>query len=98
MQECRQQQANLHVARQVDGELGGSEDMLGLGPGRQRVVWSHPPDEGTLAGLAHPKVARIQHPKPHLCTAMATDIKRTVARLLALCPELLSACLILQSC
>ena len=47
--QTRGQQVDLDIARQIDGELGGSEDMLGLGPLGQQVVWSHPPDEGTLA-------------------------------------------------
>lgn len=40
--------------------------MLWLGPGWQGVAWGYPPDEGALAGLAHAKVACIQHSKPHL--------------------------------
>ena len=58
--------AHLNVSRQVDGELGGSEDMLRLGPGWQGVAGGHPPDEGALARLAYPKIASIQDPKPHL--------------------------------
>lgn len=65
----QRQQADLDIARQVDGELGGTEDMLGLGPLGQQIVWSHPPNEGTLARLAHAKVAGIQHPKPYLITS-----------------------------
>lgn len=60
------EKADLNIARQVDGELGGSEDVLGLGPGWQGVAWGYPPDEGALAGLAHAKVACVQHSKPHL--------------------------------
>ena len=59
---------HLHIARQVDGELRGSEDVLGLGPVWQDVVGRHPPNEGALAGLAHTKVASIQHTKAHLQT------------------------------
>ena len=46
---AKSQQADLDIARQVDGELGGPEDMLGLRPQGQQVVWGHPPNEGTLA-------------------------------------------------
>ena len=56
----------LDVSRQIDGELGGSENMLGLGPGWQGVGWGHTPDEGALARLTYSKVASVQHPKAHL--------------------------------
>ena len=62
---------HLHIAWQVDGELRGAEDVLGLGPLGQNVAGSHSPDEGALAGLTHPKVASIQHAKAHLQTTTA---------------------------
>ena len=36
------------------------------GPVRHVAAGSHAPDEGALAGLAHAKVAGIQHPEAHL--------------------------------
>jgi hypothetical protein len=62
---------HLHIAWQVDGELRGPEDMLGLGPLWQNVIGSHPPDEGALARLTYAKVASIQHTKAHLQTTTA---------------------------
>ena len=62
---------HLHIAWQIDGELRGAEDMLGLGPLRQNVAGSHSPDEGALARLTHAKVASIQHTKAHLQTTTA---------------------------
>lgn len=62
---------HLHIAWQVDGELRGAEDMLGLGPLWQNVAGSHSPDEGALARLTHAKVASIQHTKAHLQTTVA---------------------------
>ena len=54
------------IARQVDGELRGAEDVQQLRPVRQQIARSSCPDEGALARLAHPKVARIQHAKANL--------------------------------
>ncbi len=62
---------HLHIAWQVDGELRGPEDVLGLGPLRQNVAGSHSPDKGALARLTHAKVASIQHAKAHLQTTTA---------------------------
>ena len=60
---------HLHIAWQVDGELRGAEDVLGLGPLWQNVAGSYSPDEGALARLTHAKVAGVQHTKAHLQTA-----------------------------
>ncbi|KAA6419806.1 MAG: hypothetical protein FRX49_10169 [Trebouxia sp. A1-2] len=43
---------HLHIAWQIDGELRGPEDVLGLGPLWQNVAGSHSPDEG--ASYDHP--------------------------------------------
>ncbi len=64
---------HLHIAWQVDGELRGPEDVLGLGPLWQNVAGSHSPDEGTLARLTHAKIAGIQHTKAHLQTPTASS-------------------------
>ena len=60
--------SHLHIAGQVDGELGGVEDVQGGWPVGQGVPGSNPPDEGALAGLAHSKVASVQYTKAHLHT------------------------------
>ena len=62
---------HLHIAWQVDGELRGAEDVLGLGPLGQNVAGSYSPDEGALARLTHAKVASIEHTKTHLQTSTA---------------------------
>ena len=59
---------HLSAAGQLDGQLGRTEHMQRLWPLGQHIAGGHPPDEGALPGLAHAKIARIQHAKAHLHT------------------------------
>lgn len=58
--------SHLCTARELDGQLRGPENMQGLGPLGQGIARGYTPDEGALPGLAHAKVAGIQHSKTHL--------------------------------
>lgn len=56
----------LGATWKVDCELGRAEDVQQAGPVRQLVTWCRCPNECSLSGLTHSKVAGIQHSKSHL--------------------------------
>ena len=69
---------HLCTAGELDGQLGGAEHMLWLGPLWQDIARSHPPDERPLPGLADTEVPSIEHSKAYLhwlppCDQMCPD-------------------------
>ena len=65
--------------------------MQWLGPFWQNAARSHSPDEGTLPGLAHTKVASIEYSKAHLHQRSAQDCKHLlVDGISLLCQKVLS--------